>query len=81
MSSILHREFDLDSPGSQQVPPAHLKAMEVCRSSFMYLLPMFGLPPLNSGSMLAVIAVTDLVACCVAAWHQVVKDASCQHRF
>jgi hypothetical protein len=34
-------------------------------------------PPLNSGgSMLAVIAATDLVACCVAAWHQVVKDHS-----
>jgi hypothetical protein len=24
--------------------------------------------------MLAVIAATDLVACCIAAWHQVIKD-------
>jgi hypothetical protein len=40
----------------------------------MYLLPLVGLLPLNSVSMLAVVAATDLVACCVAAWHQVVKD-------
>src|SRR5262245_45843423 len=79
MNSILpNREFD-DSAGSQPVPPAHLRQWRM--SLHLYASAALSrLPPVNGGSIVAVIAATESGSRVVLRLrHQVVMDRLSHH--